>query len=541
MRRSGVAAVAVVVALCFSAACDTAAARNVFRLGGTEPIDSMNPFVAVNSSSYSVFENIYPSLVQVDPALKTVPDFAANWQRSPDGKTWTFHTKPGAKWSDGEPLTAADAAWTFETVIKHQEGPTGSLAGYVAYMESATAPDPHTLVLKYSRPVANVLAQMSGIQILPEHIWARYAVGSGKGLLTFTNPAPVVSGGPFTLVKYAQGRIALLKRNPRYYGPAPHIDGLGLQFFDTDDAMITALKSGRLDGVQSVAPTSVATLKAAGLIVASAAGAAFDDLIVNANPKQAADHRELVNPLVREAFDRAIDRNAIVRTALLGFGRPGASIIPPSTGHWSDPTIRPTPYDPAAANRFLDEAGYRMGPNKIRIANGHPMSYTVIMPASITNGYGARSFQIIQAGFKKIGVQLVPKHMDVSAANEALFAEKYQSFEAAMWGFSLTTDPDGMLSYLTCRSRYSLNDTGYCTKSWDGLYAKQATAMNPAVRQRIVHQMQQAAAREHVYLVLDYPDSIEAHSPSWTGLPMIEGGSFSATSKIPFQTVHRVG
>lgn len=269
LRRSGVA-VAVVVALCFSAACNSSATPNVFRLGGTEPIDSMNPFVAVNSSSYAVFENIYPSLVQVDPALKTVPDFAGSWQMSPDGKTWTFHTEPGAEWSDGEPLTAADAAWTFETVIKHQEGPTGSLAGYVAYMESATAPDPNTLVLKYSRPVANVLAQMSGIQILPEHIWARFAVGNGKGLLTFTNPAPVVSGGPFTLVKYAQGRIALLKRNPRYYGPAPHIDGLGLQFFDTDDAMITALKNGRLDGVQSVAPTSVAALKSAGLVVASA-------------------------------------------------------------------------------------------------------------------------------------------------------------------------------------------------------------------------------------------------------------------------------
>ncbi len=224
LRRSGVA-VAVVVALCFSAACNSSATPNVFRLGGTEPIDSMNPFVAVNSSSYAVFENIYPSLVQVDPALRTVPDFAGSWQMSPDGKTWTFHTEPGAKWSDGEPLTAADAAWTFETVIKHQEGPTGSLAGYVAHMESATAPDPNTLVLKYSRPVANVLAQMSGIQILPEHVWARFAAGDGKGLLTFTNPAPVVSGGPFTPVKYAQSRIALLKRNPRYYGPSPHIDG----------------------------------------------------------------------------------------------------------------------------------------------------------------------------------------------------------------------------------------------------------------------------------------------------------------------------
>ena len=64
---------------------------------------------------------------------------------------------------------------------------------------------------------------------------------------------------------------------------------------------------------------------------------AFDDFIINSNPQQQASHRELLNPLLRQAFDHAIDRQAIVATSLLGHGHPGSTIIPPATGQWSDP------------------------------------------------------------------------------------------------------------------------------------------------------------------------------------------------------------
>src|SRR5215470_14605603 len=274
----------------------------LFRLGSSSTIDSLNPFIAFQSDAYSTFEYIYPMLVQYNAKLQWAPDFARSWQVSPDGKTWTFHTQPNARWSDGKPLTAADAAWTFSTIIKFQSGPTANSAGYVAHMVSATAPNPTTLVLTYARPVANVLAQLQQTPILPEHIWAKYAVGNGKALKTFTNPAPIVSGGPFKLVKYVPKQIALFQRNPFFYGPRPHIDGLGLQFFGTNDAMITALKGGQLDGVTVVPPTAVAAVKAAHLVTPVSPGVVFDDFIINSNPKQNASHRELLNSLLRQAF-----------------------------------------------------------------------------------------------------------------------------------------------------------------------------------------------------------------------------------------------
>ena len=534
-------AVSMVATACGSGAGGSSVKQGgLFRLGSASSIDSLNPFVAFQQDAYSTFEQIYPMLVQYNPKLQFVPDFARSWQESPDGRTWTFHTQPNAKWSDGKPLTAADAAWTFSTILKFQNGPTANSAGTTAHMASATAPNATTLVVTYKQPVANVLSQLQQVPILPEHIWAKYATGNGKALTTFTNPAPIVSGGPFKLVKYTPKQIVLFKRNPNYYGPKPHIDELGLQFFGTYDAEITALKSGQLDGIETVPPTSVGTVKSAGFDVHQAPGNYFDDFIINSNPQQEASHRELLNPLLREAFDYAIDRQAIVKTSLLGYGQPGSSIIPPATGHWYNPSVTPTPFNLTKAAQLLNQAGFKMGPNGVRIADGHPMSYTIIMPSDTTGGYGDRSFQIIQTDFKKIGVQLNPKNLDNSAAFSAITANHYRNFELSMWDWVPLIDPDFMLSVLTCGSFNVWNDTGYCSKTYDQVYQAQGAAMSPAKRQQIVYQMQRTVATQRPYLVLDYADLIEAHSKSWAGLVTVGGLSWCSLSKIPFESVHQV-
>lgn len=288
-------------------------------------------------------------------------------------------------------------------------------------------------------------------------------------------------------------------------------------------------------------PTSVATLKAAHFVVPAVPSYNFDDFIINSNPQQQASHKELMNPLLRQAFDAAIDRQAIVKTSLLGFGEPGSSIIGPATGHWYNPAIKPTAFNLARANQLLDQAGYKMGAGGVRTADGHPMTYTVIIPTDIANTYGQRSFQIIQSDFQKIGVKLTEKTLDASAAYDAILANKYRNFEISMWDWGPLPDPDFMLSVLTCGSWNVWNDTGYCNKSYDGLYQAQSAAMNPAKRQQVVYQMQQMAATTKMYLVLDYPDSIEAHSTAWADLPLVGGSSFISMSKIPFESVHQTG
>jgi len=516
------------------------------RLGTASGIDSLNPFVTFQQDSYSSFEYIYPFLIQYNTkTLQFAPDFASSWEQSPDGLTWTFHTRPNAKWSDGQPLTADDAAWTFNMMIKYKNGPTANWGQIFAHVGSITAPDPNTLVITYKKPVAVVLSNIQQTPILPEQVWGKYATGDGKELKTFPNEPvngqAMVGGGPFVITKYQKKQITLFQANPNYYGTKPHIDGFGLQFFDNDDAMVSALKTGQLDAIETVPPTSVATLKTGNIHVFVGPGLEFHDFIVNTNPKKP-KNTELLNPQVRQAFEYAIDRNAIVKTAWLGYAQPGTTIVPPGTGAWHDSSINGLPFDLTKANSILDSLGYAKGSDGIRVADGHPMAYTVIFPHDEA-GAGDRAFTIIQNDFSQIGVKLTQKPMDDSAAFSAITAPGdtgYTQFDLAMWDWVPLEDPDFILSVLQCNQYGAWSDTGYCNADYDKMYLDQSAAINPKARQQIVYQMQQKIFDDRPYIVLNYQDILDAWSNQWADFVESNQGLFNPLSKESMVSVHQV-
>jgi len=538
-----IAAVAIVSALAATllAACTQTNSGTVLRIGATATIDSLNPFVSSSDYSAVVYEYSYPHLTEYDTkTMDIVPSFAKSWTSSADHRTWTFTTRSGAKWSDGKPLTAKDAAFTFSTIIKYQDGPTGQLAGFVHDLTSAVATSSTTLVLTYANPVSNVLAQLTQTWILPQHIWAPLATGDGKKITTFQNSAPMVSGGPFELTQYKKDQLALFDRNPNWWGATkPKITGFGLQFFANADAMVTALKTGQVDMIgESTPATAVATLKKAGMVVQTTPSTGFYDFIINTNPKKTA-HRELLDPKVREAFEYAMDRDQMDATAWLGYAEPGSTIVAPATG-WHDDSIAGLPFDLDKADALLDSLGYAKGSNGIRTADGHPMSYQVIFPTEI-NGAGDRMFQIIQNDFQKIGVQLTMRKMDTDAATTAINGSdnQYTDYDLAMWDWVPPVDPDFQLSVLTCAQWGNNSDSGYCNPKYDALYAAQGAAATDAERHQIIDQMQQIAFDDRPYIVLDYMDVIEAHSPKWTGFlisPLV--GSVNNLSTQTLLAVH---
>jgi peptide/nickel transport system substrate-binding protein len=549
--RLGVAVMttAVVVALsgCTSSggsqAGGSAEQGGVLRVGISAAIDSLNPFVSQSDYSSIAYQYVYPHLIEYDAKLNFVPSFATKWDTSADGKTWTWHTVPGAKWSDGKPLTAKDAAFTLNMMMKYQNGPTALLASLVAHMTKAVATDDNTLVVTYSAPVANVLAQMQSVNIYPEQVWGPLATGAGKAITTFQNSAPMVSGGPFMMTSYTVNQIALFTRNPNWWGAKkPNIDGFGFQMFANEDAMVTALKTNQVDMIgESTPPTAVDTLKAAGMDVLTAPSLTTMTFIINTNPKKR-QHLELLNPNVRKALEYAIDRQTIVNTAWLGHAQLGSTLLTPASG-WQDTSIQAMPYDPAQANALLDAAGYPKGSDGIRVANGAPMSYNVVFPTEI-NGPGDRTFQIIQSDFKAIGIVIKQQKMDSDAAFTAIQGSdgKYEDYDLAMWDWVLPPDPDTQLNAMTCSQWGNLSDSGYCNPAYDAMYLKQGILINADQRHAMVNQMQQVIFDDRPYIILDYPNVIEAHSPKWAGFvmsPLV--GSINNLSTQTLLDVHRVG
>ncbi len=518
----------------------------ILRIGTSYPIDSMNPFVGQSDYSYMVFEYIYPELVQYNAKLQIVQDFATSWKTSSDGLTWTFDTRPNAEWSDGQALSAEDVAWNINATLRYVSGPTALAAGTLAHVKGAVATGPNTVVLHLAAPVANILPKMQGFPILPPQVWASYFKGNGAGIKTFLNTPqngqPMVSGGPFEMVDYVKNQKALFKQNPNWYGPKPHITGFGLEFFSNDDAMVEALKTGQLDFIgEYTPPTAVAALQSAEFVVSTPPSISMKTFIINANPNKTT-HPELLNPLVREAFEYATDRAQIVQTAWLGYATPGSTMVAPADGIWHDPNIAPLPFDLAKANQLLDQAGYKMGPNGVRISDGHPMSYNVIFPPD-EKGAGDRTFQIMQADFRQIGVQIQQRTMDDTAAFNAISAphNDYLTFDLAMWDWVPPVDPDFILSVLTCAQYGNWSDSGYCNPTYDGMYSKQSTLIDQGQRQQLIWKMQQTIYNARPYIILDYPDIIEAHSTKWTGfIPAPVMGSVNSLSKQTLLQVHQV-
>src|SRR5256714_3630328 len=340
--------------------------------------------------------------------------------------------------------------------------------------------------------------------------------------MCYPNASPVV-GWPIKLVKDTKNEIALFQRNDSFYGPKPQIDGFGLRMFSNDDALVTALKAKEIDAIEDVPATAIKTLKSAGFTIPDVPAVDQTDFIINSNPKKP-KRRELLNLRVKEAFAHAIDSKRIVNIVFLGHAKPAFSIIPPATGAWSNPHLKPESFDLARANRILDGLGYKRGSGGIRVAQGHKMSYTVITPTDVSSV--PRTFQIIQSDFRKLGVELKQRALDSSAAFDAITAPgtKYLNFDLAMWDWVALVDPDFMLSVVTCAQYGGWSDRGFCGQRYDRMYSPHQLTPSQAKRRQVVWQMQQYLYGKRPYIWLAAQDHVSATSSSWTGLVSLPQG-----------------
>ncbi|MCX6391784.1 MAG: ABC transporter substrate-binding protein [Actinobacteria bacterium] len=512
----------------------------ILRIGYTDPPDGISPFVGSNQVSYVIFQEMYPALVQYDENYQLTGDWAESWTVSDDNRTYTFKLRPG-KWSDGQPLTAEDAVWTIQTILKYKKGATGLMAAYIAGVESVRAPDDLTLEVTFAEPKATALSNLQPLYILPQHEFEQHVGNGGKDLLTWDMKAEgkLVGGGPFTVKQYDEKGTTLLERNPGYYGPRPHLDAVGMTVYQNPDAMVSAFKAGEIDAMDKVPVTLVEQVKA--MPDVQVVEGLVPDVVnigFNSNPKKTT-HRELLDPQVKQAMAHAVNREKIIATVYNGYAEPAASILTPIAGDYLDKTITPETYDLALANTMLDDAGYTKGADGIRVTpDGERMSYDVLLPTDIQGQQ--RKFEIVQSDWKNIGIEVTGKPMDGSAAWDEMMAPdgKYLNFDIHMWSWLGYIDPDFMLTTVMCDQYGNWSDTGYCNPEYDALYAKQAAEMDPVKRQAIVHEMQQILYRDHPYIFIAQSEFIRAYKGGWAG---ITPPYLVYVSKLPWDTIGRTG
>jgi peptide/nickel transport system substrate-binding protein len=501
----------------------TTAKKVTFTVGMVGDIDSLNPFTGIESSAYEMYQLNYETLTDYGQTdFSTKPALAESWQASPDGLTWTYKLRAGLKWSDGQPLTAKDVAYTFNRVRNGKYEQT-NYGNYVGGLTSVVATDDLTVVMKVKKPTP--IMEHLYVYILPEHIWKAIDEKKVKSYANDPGPEGIVGSGPFIVKERKAGQFIRLERNPNFYGDPPKINELVFRIFQNQDSLAQALKRGEIDFADELESNVFNSLEnVPGVTTFPAEYSGFDEIAMNVGA--ALDdgtpigngHPALKDKRVRVAIAHAIDTKVINDRVYGGHGTPATSVIPSlyKKLHY-DPGASAYAFDLAEANKELDAAGYKKGAGGIRtMPDGtRPLKFRIF--GRSTGQTSKQTVEFVAGWLKDIGIATQTKIVSDDALTEIIGQGKFDMFE---WGWVVEPDPNYQLSTFTCASRSykdggdifaNLSDSFYCNKAYDALFAKQAEQIDADQRAETVKAMQKMLYDDAPYVVLTYYDNLEAY------------------------------
>ncbi len=486
--------------------------ETIFTVGLTNEVDSFNPFLGIEAESFEMWGLMYDYLIgySMEDMSIEASGLATEWETSEDGLTWTFTITDEAQWSDGEPLTAADVAYTLNRIL--DGGPEAATWGsYLGGVEEITAPDDTTVVLSLKQP--NAVLPLLPIPIVPEHIWKDVDDKEVKSYANEpTDGQPVVGSGPFRLIEgTAGGSQYRFEVNPDYWKGVPHIDGVNFRVFKAEDPAAQALIKGEIDFAEEISALVVDRLSQEDNIETNLGlSPSFNEIAFNTGSIDLETGEPMgdPNPAVldanfRHALGYALNLDDIVEKAYQGAGDPGTVIVPPSyaTFHYEVPEEERFTFDLERAGELLDEAGYTMGDDGLRtMPDGSPME-----PLRLHARSDSSSSRDVMAFFngwlEELGIASEVIPVESSKLTQIILDGEFDAFE---WGWYVEPDPDSMLSYMTCGQLGNWSDSWYCNEEYDDLYEAQRIELDDEKRVEMIHEMQAILYRDSPYLVTTY-------------------------------------
>lgn len=522
-----VAALLVVVPLAASMQAAPAAraqSPQVLRVALVQEIDHLNPFTASFASSAMIgrFAWEFLTLPSAEDATPT-GGVAESWESSEDKLTWTFTIREGMTWSDGEPVTAHDAAFTFNKIMSDPKAAEAN-GSYVVNFKKVSAPDDRTLVIETEEPQASMTAL--DVPIVPEHVWSK--IEDMHDPVTDSIEVVGVGSGPFLIAEYRPNELVRMTANKDYWRGAPAYDELHFIKFENADAAVNALRNGEVDFVNRLTRAQFDSLKNEPNIETNqASGRRYRELLMNPGARNADGdaigdgHPALQDVQVRRAIAMAIDPEVLVDKVLGGYGELPGGLVPPIYEDYHyvpDEDVRYS-FDPDAANALLDEAGYRRGPDGVRVdSEGRRLEFRLTGRAS--EDYAQRASDYIVSWLRDIGIEVTKNLVSDNEVDETTSSGHY---ELAFSGWGTNPDPDYILNKQTCAalpaaSGSSSSNAFFCDETYDKLYAQQIAEMDPKKRAKLVLQAQARYYEMVPSLVLGYDNVLEAYrSDRFTG------------------------
>lgn len=464
----------VTVMTSLSLGASLAEAAGVLTIGRREDSTTFDPIKTAQNVDNWVFSNVFDVLIRVDKTgTKLEPGLAESWTISDDGLTYTFKIRD-AKFSDGSPITADDAAFSLLR-IRDNEGSLWSDSYKV--VDTAEAADDRTLVVKLKTPSAPFLSALA----LPNvSILSKKAVEAGEDAF---GELPTASSGAFIVKEWRRGDRVILEKNPNFWqADRVSLDGVEWISVPDDNTRMLNVQAGELDAAIFVPFSRVEELKKdPNLTVHLDTSTREDHLLINH------EHGALAKKEVREALDLAIDKKAVVDAVTFGFGEVANSYIPKGAlYHFADNMQRP--HDPDKAKALLDQAG----------ASGLTLSYLV----NAGNEVDEQIAVLLQQQLLKAGITVNLQKMDPSQTWDMLVAGDYDL--SVMYWTNDILDPDQKTTFVLGHDSNMNYMTRYKNDKVKDLVAAARIEMDPVKREAMYVDIQKMAKDDVHWIDLYY-------------------------------------
>ncbi|HEX3464954.1 MAG TPA: peptide ABC transporter substrate-binding protein [Candidatus Elarobacter sp.] len=512
-------------------ACALAAATGCSRVGGdggaaNAPVrtvrfaisadpQTLNPlFAHVDASSVEqqIARLAFEPFIDVDERGAPVPVLldriptVENGGLSRDGRVITYHLRAGVRWQDGVPVTARDVVWTLRAILDDRNA-VRSRAGYDR-VARAEALNERTVRVTLKEPWAPAVATLFSYGTAPQYVLPAHLLEKEPNLEQSAFSSHPVGNGPYRFVSWSRADHLVYEPNPSYWRGAPKLAQLYVRIVPDPGTNFTLLQSGGLDW-NLLSPAQRASLGTPRALdfrtvpLALVAGIAIN-----------VTHPPLDDVRVRRAIAASIDREGIAKK--ITFGRyPVVDTAQPLWSWARDPSVHEPAYDPAAADRLLDAAGWKRGADGVRAKDGRPLALTYVQfPESAT---GVRVATLVQSELGARGMRIAIKQI----SNAQLFLPKSQGgtlangrFDMAYVPWPMGADPDDSF-LLSCNG--NANSMRWCDPPVDALERRAVVAPSRTERKRLYSAIERRVADQVPIVYLFNPSYSYAYRTALHG------------------------
>lgn len=484
---------------------------------GTGDVPTLNPHLFTETTIGYISELTQAYLVKYDsdnrpyPELVTVVPTQANGGISPDGKTITWHLRKGVRWSDGAPFNADDVVFSTKAVLNPANNEVGRDGWNL--ITKVDEPDKYTVIYHLRRPYSSYIPTFfasagANPDVLPAHLLAKY-----PNINQVPYNAKPVGIGPFRVVIWHRGDNIELEANPYYFRGQPRIKKVTFKLVPSVDTLATLMQTGEVQ-LWPVVPSSMLDrmLALSNVKTDIQTSPFYAHLDFNVT-------RPLVSDLrVRQAIQLAIDRPELARKISHGHAVVQQSVVP-SVVPFAPKDIPFVAFDPNKAKQLLDDAGWKVGPDGIRVKNGQRLSLQ--FPYFTGSASADDAVEFIRQALHAVGIDVQTRKFA-----PAVFFAPYQQngiVYGSKWDmtyFSWQALPVADISNLwECNQipPNGQNVTHFCNKELDSLLEQVKGTYDEAKQRELVDRELKIIDANVPTIVLDVPQVGYTHSPNLTG------------------------